>query len=147
MTLLIDVSPLDSSPSLGLIQLLGLLKSNLQYPIPPQKQNIAHLPLLLSIFTGFDNFFVIYVFLSRPHQHYGVIMFPLYLWLIIQYFMLEPNTLRMITTLFGKKFFAKISPFVTYLPPINLLILTKPLLSPTFLHLRDKLLTQPESSV
>ncbi|KAA0045233.1 hypothetical protein IC582_016022 [Cucumis melo] len=26
-------------------------------------------------------------------------------------------------------------------------ILTKPLLSPTFLHLRDKLLTQPESSV
>ena len=49
------------------------------------------------------------MFLSKSHQHYGVIMYPLYLWLIIRSFMLEQNILRLITTLFEKKLFAKIS--------------------------------------
>ncbi|KAL0540372.1 hypothetical protein IC582_024609 [Cucumis melo] len=70
-------------------------------------------------FTGSHSFSVISMFLLRPHQHYGVIMFSIYLWLIIQFFMLEPNTSRLITILFRKKFFAKTSPFVTSLPTTN----------------------------
>ena len=119
MILLLDVPPQNSLPSSVLIQYLGLLKSNLQFPVPPQKPNIVHLPLLLSIFTRFNSFFVIYLLLSRPHQHYGVITLSLYLWLIIWFFMLEPNTLRLILTLFERKFFANTSSFITSLLTTN----------------------------
>ena len=122
---LIDVPPPASSPFSILIQYLGLLKSNLPSLVPPQKQNIISLPLLLPIFTGSDSFYVISMFPLRHHQHYGVTMFPLYLWLIIQFFMLAPNTLKLIITLFRKKFFAKTSPSVTSLPTTNLLIFSQ----------------------
>ncbi|KAA0034958.1 putative mitochondrial protein [Cucumis melo var. makuwa] len=61
--LLIDAPPPDSLPSLALIQSPGLLKSNLQSPVLPQKQNIILSPLLLLIFNGYNNFYVISVFL------------------------------------------------------------------------------------
>ncbi|KAA0067320.1 putative mitochondrial protein [Cucumis melo var. makuwa] len=59
---LVDALPPDSLPSLALNQSPGLLKSNLQSLVLPQKQNIVFSPLLLLIFTGYDNFSVISVF-------------------------------------------------------------------------------------
>ncbi|KAA0043106.1 putative mitochondrial protein [Cucumis melo var. makuwa] len=60
---LFDTPPPNSLPSSALIQSSGLLKSNLQSPVLPQKQNIVLLPLLLLIFTGYHNFSMISVFL------------------------------------------------------------------------------------
>ncbi|TYK00083.1 putative mitochondrial protein [Cucumis melo var. makuwa] len=63
MILLTYALSLDSLPSLAQIQSPGLLESNLQSPVFPQKQNIVLSPLLLLIFTGYSNFSVISVFL------------------------------------------------------------------------------------
>ena len=115
--LLTAAPPQDSLPSSTLIQSLDLLKSNLQFFVHPQKHSIVLSPLLLPIFTGSNSFYVIFMFISQPHQHYGVTMLLLYHWLTILFFMQEPNTLRLITVLFEKILFAK-----TSLPTNNLLI-------------------------
>ena len=72
---LIDIPPLDSLASLVLIQYLDLPKSNLQVRVLPHKQNIAHSPLPLPIFTGSKNFYMIFMFHLSLQQRYGVIMF------------------------------------------------------------------------
>lgn len=99
---------------------LGLLRYNPLYLDPPPKLSIILLHILLLMFIGFDNYYMLSTFFSLNLLCYVVIMSLLSLLPTIPVSMFLHDTLRLIITLFVRRFQGRIFRFTLSPPTIRL---------------------------
>ncbi|KAL4032748.1 hypothetical protein IC575_005830 [Cucumis melo] len=144
--LLIDTPPQDSLPSSASISW-----SSKKQPIVSCSSTEAEYHSLAT--TTVDLYWIRQLLCDlrvphKPHQHYGVMILMLVSLAHNSIFHARTKHIEIEYHFVRKKFFrTDISIFQISFDKQLADILTKPLLSPTFLHLRNKLLTQPESSI